>query len=206
MKIYVASSWRNGRQPEIVKGLREQGHDVYDFKNPPNGSGFGWSQTGATAEELKDPRAFRDRVLQHPIAQAGFKSDMGALAGADCTVLVLPCGRSAHLELGWAAGAGQRTIVLLDDPMSEPELMYLMNTSLVASLEELLEATAPGLAELPKTPMARIALLERALLRAADYYDAATAVIEDAGIDEDEDAEEAREDAEHWRKIARGEA
>lgn len=50
----------------------------------------------------------------------------------------------------------------------------------------------------------RIDFLERALLRAADYYDSATSVIEDAGIDEDDDAEEAREDAEHWRKIARG--
>ena len=47
------------------------------------------------------------------------EKDMAALRSADATVLVLPCGRSAHLELGWAAGSGQRTVVLLDDPIDE---------------------------------------------------------------------------------------
>lgn len=42
-KIYVASSWRNDFQPTVVKYLREAGYDVYDFKNPPNRSGFAWS-------------------------------------------------------------------------------------------------------------------------------------------------------------------
>lgn len=138
MKIYVASSWRNLLQPGVVEALRSLGHDVYDFRNPgPDDRGFVWSQC-ATPERLKDPRRYRDEVLTHPIAQAGFANDMNALRDADATVLVLPCGRSAHLELGWATGAGQRTLVLLDDPLSEPELMYLMNAHLCASLEELL--------------------------------------------------------------------
>ena len=29
-KIYVASSWRNQYFPEVVKKLREYGHEVYD--------------------------------------------------------------------------------------------------------------------------------------------------------------------------------
>lgn len=29
--------------------------------------------------------------------------------------MVLPCGKSAHLELGWAVGAGKRTIILLEE-------------------------------------------------------------------------------------------
>ena len=36
-KIYVASSWRNEFYPEVVAKLREVGHDVYDFRNPPSG-------------------------------------------------------------------------------------------------------------------------------------------------------------------------
>ena len=44
MKIYVASSWRNKYQQDVVKELREYGHDVYDFKNPPNSTGFNWKQ------------------------------------------------------------------------------------------------------------------------------------------------------------------
>ena len=42
-KIYVASSWRNPYQPEVVKKLRELGHQVFDFRNPPDGKGgFFW--------------------------------------------------------------------------------------------------------------------------------------------------------------------
>src|SRR5574341_1164610 len=127
MRIYVASSWRNKRQPSVVEALRAAGHDVYDFRNPkPDNSGFGWRQC-ATEEQLKDPKRFRDEVLTHPIAREGFSLDMNALRNADVTVLVLPCGRSAHLEFGWAAGHGQMTFVLFDDVIDEPELMDLMN-------------------------------------------------------------------------------
>jgi hypothetical protein len=139
VRVYVASSWRNSFQQQVVQALRVAGHCVYDFRNPaPGDHGFGWRQC-ATLEQLKDPRAFRDEVLTHPVARAGFGKDMRALSGADATVLVLPCGRSAHLELGYATGAGQRTIVLLDNPMTEPELMYLMNSDICVSLDEVVE-------------------------------------------------------------------
>ena len=141
MNIYVASSWRNeAKQQATVLALREAGHQVYDFRNPaPGDTGFGWRQC-ATPEQLKDPARFRDEVLTHPIARAEFEKDMFALRYADATVLVLPCGRSAHLELGFAIGDSQRTIVLLDDPMSEPELMYLACSKLCVSIAEVVEA------------------------------------------------------------------
>ena len=43
---------------------------------------------------------------------------------ADAFVLLMPCGRSAHLEAGWAIGAGKPTAILLS--AGEPELMYKM--------------------------------------------------------------------------------
>lgn len=142
MRVYVASSWRNATQQQVVRVLRDAGHAVYDFRNPePGDTGFGWRQC-ATPEQLTDPRAFRDEVLAHPVARAGFEKDMRALTSAEATVLVLPCGRSAHLELGYATGAGQRTLVLLDTPMSEPELMYLMNTAICVSLDEVVARLA----------------------------------------------------------------
>lgn len=43
-KIYVASSWINVFQQDVVNILRDFGHEVYDFKNPPYGNGgFQWS-------------------------------------------------------------------------------------------------------------------------------------------------------------------
>lgn len=138
IRIYVASSWRNQRQPSVVRELRSRGHDVYDFRNPPGRTGFSWKQC-ADEHQIRDPRRFRDEVLRSPLARAGFKSDMDALSAADATVLVLPCGRSAHLELGWAAGAGRRTYVLFDEAVDEPELMYLMNTRICLSIDELVD-------------------------------------------------------------------
>jgi hypothetical protein len=144
MRIYVASSWRNAeRQQEVVRALRAS-HEVYDFRNPSEGdTGFSWRQCAAQGEDpqafkdlMQDPEFFRDHVLAHPMARAGFQKDMNALESADATVLVLPCGRSAHLELGIATGRKQRTIVLLDDPMSEPELMYLACSRICVSLAE----------------------------------------------------------------------
>ncbi len=141
MRVYVASSWRNElRQQLTVKQLREDGHTVYDFRNPaPGDHGFSWSQCtnpSGAVEQLLEPNRFRDEILAHPMARAGFKKDFDALMGADATVLVLSCGRSAHLELGIATGKGKLTIVLLDDPMSEPELMYLACSYIATSLHE----------------------------------------------------------------------
>ena len=43
-KIYVASSWRNAWQPEVVIALRAAGHEVFDFRHPWKGyDAFRWS-------------------------------------------------------------------------------------------------------------------------------------------------------------------
>lgn len=143
MRIYVASSWRNeDAQQSVVRALRAEGHNVYDFRNPePGDHGFSWRQIDPDKSWLQDPDRFR-AGLKHPIAQRGFALDMGALRECDACVLVLPCGRSAHLELGWATGAGKRTVVLLDRPMSEPELMYLMCDAICVSLAEVIQELA----------------------------------------------------------------
>ena len=133
MNVYVASSWRNDYQPDVVARLREEGHDVYDFRNPAEGdNGFHWSEIDPEWKAWKWDEFIKS--LQHPVAQAGFKKDMDALRAADATVLVMPCGRSAHLELGYAIGAGQTTVILLED--GEPELMYLMADFVTGSLEQ----------------------------------------------------------------------
>lgn len=139
MNIYVASSWRNAQQPSVVEALRKAGHEVYNFRTASTDPkvaprGFHWSDIDPDWKTWS-PAVFRD-ALEHPIARAGFARDMNALKACDACVLVLPCGRSAHLEAGWAAGAGKTTIVLLAD--GEPELMYRMNTFLCCTIEEVI--------------------------------------------------------------------
>lgn len=58
---------------------------------------------------------------------------------ADAFVLVLPCGRSAHLEFGWGIGMDKKALVYM--PVSqEPELMYALASKVCVSLDEVVEA------------------------------------------------------------------
>ncbi len=124
MKIYVASSWRNIHHQAMVECLRAENFEVYDFKNPAVGDhGFAWVETGIHG----DPTYLNDLAcaLQSARAQAGFANDFGVMQWADACVLVLPCGRSAHLEAGWFMGQGKPVIIFGVDRI-EPELMYLL--------------------------------------------------------------------------------
>lgn len=140
--IYVASSWRNPLQETVVQVLREAGHEVYDFKNPiPGDKGFGWHEIDPDWQKWTASQ-FR-QALSHPLVDTGFDHDMSALTACDVCVLVLPCGRSAHLECGWAVGAGKETYVLLQDGC-EPEMMYRMLSQVCVSIPELILAVAAG--------------------------------------------------------------
>ncbi len=137
MKIYVASSWRNPLQPHIVQLLRGDGHQVYDFRNPaPGNHGFDWKEIDAGWQSWT-PSQYRE-ALMDPVAVEGYAQDFKAMEWAEAFVLVQPCGRSAHLELGWACGQGKVTAVLLAD--GEPELMIKMADYICCTTDELLTA------------------------------------------------------------------
>lgn len=136
MKIYVASSWRNILQPGIVHALRRCGHDVYDFKNPrPGNNGFRWTDIDPNWQQWT-PDQYR-AALQHPIAQQGYRYDIEALRACDICVLVLPSGRSASWEFGYAMGMGKRGVVMQLNTL-EPELMY-REATIVTSINELFD-------------------------------------------------------------------
>ena len=136
-RIYVASSWRNQYYPEVVKALREAGHEVYDFRNPPHGgNGFRWTDIDENAPNWTFEQYAEG--LHHPKAERQFAADLEALEWADTCVLVLPCGRSAHTEAGWMAGKGKRVFVYIPR-MEEPELMYKLFKDVTGSIERLIE-------------------------------------------------------------------
>ena len=98
-KVYVASSWRNQHYTDVVNRLREAGHEVYDFRNPPKGTGgFHWSDVDA--DYMNWNVAQYREGLKSPRAEQQFANDIEALTWADTCLLVLPCGRSAHTEAG----------------------------------------------------------------------------------------------------------
>jgi hypothetical protein len=135
-RIYLASSWRNPYQPDAVRQLRAAGHDLYDFRNPaPGNDGFQWSEVDPDWEGW-DAMTYRS-LLNHPVANASFNFDFTAMEWADTCVLLLPCGRSAHLEAGYFIGAGKELYIVLAG-QNEPELMYKMATGICLDMQELL--------------------------------------------------------------------
>ena len=137
MKIYVASSWRNEHQQSVVNFLRECGHEVYDFKKPSDGkAGFHWSEIDPNWKSWTTQQ-YRE-ALRHEYAQFGFNRDFDAMEAADACVLVLPCGRSAHLEAGWMKGAGKTVFAYIPDGEAvEPELMYNMLDGVTSDINEI---------------------------------------------------------------------
>jgi hypothetical protein len=122
--IYVASSWRNTLQQGLVKSLRDLGCWVYDFKNPaPGVGGFQWSAIDPDWENWGPDQLIE--ALDHPLSEQGFGLDFDAMHRANRCALLLPCGRSAHIEGGWMKGAGKQLDVILAEGC-EPELMIKM--------------------------------------------------------------------------------
>jgi hypothetical protein len=120
MKIYVASSWRNLYQPDVVSRLRAEGHTVYDFKDS---EGFHWSEVDPKWQTWT-PSEYIDG-LNHLCSHRGFNRDMAALRDCEACIYVMPCGVSASLEAGWACGAGKRVLVYVPE-LREPDLMVKM--------------------------------------------------------------------------------
>lgn len=142
-RIYVASSWRNPRQPIVVEALRRCGHEVYDFRHPaPGNEGFKWSQIDPGWEHWSREQYLS--ALEHPSAQASFKLDFAGMRWADTCVLVLPSGQSAHLKAGYFVGAGKLLHILLAEEPEEPDLMYLLAASISRSIAELVTVLQYG--------------------------------------------------------------
>jgi hypothetical protein len=143
VKVYVASSWRNKYQQDVVRVLRSAGHVVYDFKNPdpsdPTNEGFRWHEVDPewTSGGLVTAERWR-RMVDHPRAINGHQLDYRAMQIADVCVFVLPAGRSASFEMGWCMGQGKRGVVVCLEP-TEPELMF-REAVIVGSLADMLDA------------------------------------------------------------------
>lgn len=154
-KIYVASSWKNHLQPAVVRICRFLGFEVYDFKNPkPGDHGFSWKEIAPEFKngDVIDSDTYK-RLLNSPEAERGYQNDITALKECDICLFVLPCGRSASWEFGYACAGNKRCAVLWFG-LHEPDLMF-KETTILANAQELeswllSQGTAPTVQINPK--------------------------------------------------------
>lgn len=134
-KDICSEQLENQYYSEVVDRLREAGHEVYDFRNSPQGTGgFHWYGIDPNYMEWSVEQ-YREGMKSQR-AQQQFSNDIEALEWADTCVLILPCGRSAHTEAGWLAGKGKKVIVYIPE-MQEAELMYMLFDLVTDDIDEI---------------------------------------------------------------------
>lgn len=137
-KIYLIGSLRNEAIPTLAEDIRSgTGHEVFDdwFAAGPEADDF-WKKY-----ELGRGRSYAEG-LQGYAARHVFDFDRHHLDTSDAAVLALPAGRSGHLELGYMAGRGKFTAILLDKSYLEEDrwdCMYQFASVVVGSKEELVD-------------------------------------------------------------------
>lgn len=137
VRIYLASSWKNVAEVrQLAARLRDAGHAVDDFTDDSRGRFvFHYSELGNPAE--LDAISF----LQHNQARRAFLEDKKMIDWADAVVLLLPAGRSAHLEAGYAKGTGKQLVIYQPEgfPAGEFDVMYGFADLLTTSFDDMVE-------------------------------------------------------------------
>jgi len=121
MKIYIASSWKMADWVVAWKTiLKEESHEVDAFCDDSGGRYvFHFSEIGDPAD--LDAINF----LADPRSRKAFEEDKKWLDWCDCCLLILPSGKSAHLEAGYAKGQGKLLIIWQNEfPKGEFDVMY----------------------------------------------------------------------------------
>lgn len=129
--LYLIGSLRNEEVVRLAKKLRETGLDVFDD----------WMAAGPEADDYwKRYETDRDHSYQDALkgyaARHVFEFDKYHLDRCDAAALLLPAGKSGHLELGYVAGTGKPAFIILDDEDVRFDVMYQFATKVFMNQEE----------------------------------------------------------------------
>lgn len=119
MKIYLVGSLRNPKVRCVATLLRLEGHDVFDD----------WHASGPEADDIwqryetERGRSYKE-ALDAPFATHAFEFDCAHLEDSDAVVMLMPTGKSGHMEFCWAVRGGALGYVLFLD--GEPERWDMM--------------------------------------------------------------------------------
>ena len=136
--IYLISSLRNREETiHFANELEEQtGIEVFDS----------WLAPGPEADDMwKEYEQARGRTYEDALkGWAGthiYAFDKYHIDRCDGGVLILPAGKSAHLELGYILGTGKPGWILMDEKTANSrwDVMLQFATEVCFSLDDLLE-------------------------------------------------------------------
>jgi nucleoside 2-deoxyribosyltransferase len=130
--VYLIGSLRNPEVPLIGDALRSAGFEVFDD----------WFAAGPIADdswqEYEKGRGIHYKdALSGYAARHVFEFDLRHLNRASIAVLVLPAGKSGHLEFGYCIGQGKPGYVLFQEEPERWDVMYQFANDVFFSKEEM---------------------------------------------------------------------
>ncbi len=134
MRVYIVGSLRNPEVPLIANAIRAGGHEVFDdwFAAGPEADDYWRTYEKARGRTLKE-------ALAGKAARNVFQFDKANIDASDVVVLTYPSGKSAHLELGYAAGRGKKTYILAAGDPDRWDVMMSFADGVCDTVAELLE-------------------------------------------------------------------
>lgn len=135
MRIYIASSWKNQQAViSLARLLEDEGFIVDAFCRSTDARyAFHWSELVDDEDDLKNYDAIE--MLADPRTQRAYNEDKKWLDWSDTVIMLMPCGRSSHLEAGYAKGQGKLLFIYGEFPKGEFEVMYGFADGLFRSWE-----------------------------------------------------------------------
>ncbi len=133
--LYIIGSLANKRVPKLEHALVEAGF--------PNvfagwyGSGPNADKTWAAYEKGRG-HTFQ-QALDQPAAHHIFQFDKTFLDLCSAAILLLPAGKSGHLELGYIIGQGKPGFILMPGEPKRYDLMYRFATGVHKGVGALIE-------------------------------------------------------------------
>lgn len=132
--IYLIGSLRNPRVTEVANELRSYGWEVFDD----------WMAAGPEADDYwlkyeKEKGVSMTDALKSYAAKHVFEFDKYHLDRCDMAVLLLPAGKSGHLEIGYMAGQGKSTFALFDSEPDRWDVMYQFLTGVATDVAMLID-------------------------------------------------------------------
>lgn len=132
--VYIIGSLRNEKIPQVGNLLRDNGYDAFDDWY---GAGHEADDKWRDYENLRG-RSHKDALFGYA-AKHVFAFDLHHLNRCDLAVLVMPAGKSGHLELGYFVGLGKPGFIYFDAVPDRYDVMHQFATDIFSSDEELIK-------------------------------------------------------------------
>lgn len=132
--FYIASRYRNKEDVlELVNLIRAKGKTVYCFIES-HASVKNVGSVESDPEEAMKQFESIENWQTDPRVRDVFETDMSALRASDTLVLLLPAGKSSHVEAGAAYGMGKKLVLIGEQ--KETESLYLIFNQFYNSIDE----------------------------------------------------------------------